>query len=465
MDRDTGTLWGGAVGADSSLDEPFSNVQLDDADVDADGSARRRRITKEAPQMAPSTVTVGRYNAWVIHDANRALGEEMRADEARLQARRDASTAAYHEARRSRTSVGRGQQELTAMAVREYHGRLAKSAEQGRAEIHHLKAIAERQKKEWAAHGSRNAVLLGREQRKRVAEARAERFQNRRNAALQTKQETAQRKAASRAAVTLNLEDQKSRMERVRQNTPDAATLSEAREFFAQQKRAAAEQVRTSVRSWDSDRKRDDRDNLKRAAANRELAVATREHAKINRNFVKASRQQVAQAMRAAVQTMEGERREMISASRSNADDLHRELYVRKFVQPDAAARVEGSEYGLLYRRLRLPGAQGSTANEGHVPSPADEHEYMAGPSAAHAVEAGGGEVHGTGACGRACGSALPAAWPSVPHSSNSRSQQPDGSGSDAATSSMASLTVHDPSPNVAPLVQALPDDASLHEA
>lgn len=311
---------------------------------------------QEVSPLRRSPMSVGKYNQWILVDANRELGVEVRAEEAALQRRREASTAAYHEARHKKTAVGRGQQELTGAAVREYRGSLAKCGEQGRSELMQLRTLAMRQKKEWAAHGARNASRLGLEQKKRVLEARAERFQTRRNAALQTKNEASARRLAAHSATAAHHEEKTKRLERVRENTPDSESLAEAREFFAKQKRDAAAQVRSSVRGWESARTREKSSLLAKASANRATVVATRHLAAQNRSQVKDERLAMAAKIRAALKEMEGDRKQQVEMARQHAVVQHRDLYERKFVDDDAADRVDSSEYGQLVVASRTGG-------------------------------------------------------------------------------------------------------------
>lgn len=326
--------------------------------------------TKVVPSRH-SPMSVGKYNQWMLVDANRRLGVAIRAEEAALQRRREASTAAYHEARTKKTSVGRGQQEMTANSVREYRGGLAKAGEQGRSELMSLRAIALRQKKEWAAHGARNAARLGLEQKKRVLEARAERFQTRRNAALQTKTENAARKSTAQSLTAAHLEDKKTRLDRVRENTPDAASLAEAREFFQKQKREAAAAVRSEVRGWESARNADKASLIAKATATRNVVIATRQKAAQKREAIKEGRTAMAAKIRAALEEMEDGRRERIERSRQQAEVAHRELYERKFVDDESAAKVDESEYGQLVSTTRAPGGSSTSASALHVASSA----------------------------------------------------------------------------------------------
>jgi len=198
-------------------------------------------------------------------------------------------------------------------------------------------------------------------------EARAERFQTRRNAALQTKNESAVRRAAAQSASAAQLEDRKTRLERVRQNTPDATSLAEAREFFTKQKREAAAEVRSSVRGWDSARKRESSSLLEKATATRAVVLATRQQAAQNRSHVRQERQEVASKIRAALVEMEGGRRERLQIMQSTTDGDHRGLYERKFVNAEAAARVDSSEYGKLIQTTRMP--ESSTVSHSSPPA------------------------------------------------------------------------------------------------
>ena len=400
-----------------------------------------------------SPMTVGKYNQWMLVDANRRIGEAIRAEESVLQRRREASTAAYHDARAKKTSVGRGQQELTQHAAREYRASLAKCGEQGRSELMNLRAIALRQKKEWAAHGARNAARFGLEQKKRVLEARAERFQTRRNAVLQTKNESAARKAAAQSATAAHLEDKKSKLERVRESIPDAGSLAEAREFFAKQKREAAAEVRSSVRGWESARKRDKEAAREKADAARATVLATRHLASENREARAKERQAMAAKIRAAIVEMESSRRQKLEVTKQHYVTSHREQYERKFVNDDAAARVDGSEYGQLVASTRMPGGSStsnaplllSTASNASSPGvstvsspnlrPTPPTKYIPMPSwgsheaRVRAAPPASGGRHGTRAAQRSASAAASAGSSATPDTSWAVTDVDDGDG------------------------------------
>ena len=313
--------------------------------VTSAGPSRTRRMKQP--------VSVGQYNQWMLVDVNKRIADGIREEERTLQRRRAESTQAYHEARAKKTSVGRGQQELTASALREYHGGLTKQGEQGRSELMRLRAIALRQKKEWAAHGARNAARLGLEQKKRVLEARAERFQARRNAALQTKNEAAARRVAAQSAQGERAQEQQARLQRVRENTPTSESLAEAREFFLKQKREAAADLRSSVRDWESARSSNKSTHLAKATDNKNVVLATRASAQAKRANLKAERQEMGAKIREAIRQMESGRMEQLQIENAYQEQVHHDLYDAKFVDDEAATRVDESEYGQLIAEVK----------------------------------------------------------------------------------------------------------------
>ena len=349
------------------------NTTTEDGDDLLDGSLDLGVSTTESGKfnLRRLPMTVVKYNQWTVIDANREQGVQVREEEAALQRRRAESTAAYHEARSKRTAVGRGQQEFTANAVREYRGTLAKAGEQGRAELMQLRAIAMRQRKEWAAHGARSAAINGLEQKKRVLEAKAERFQARRNAALQTKQETAMRLQQRKLAEEQEGKDKAARLARARANTPTPESLAEAREFFAKQKRDVAAEVKRSVRQWDSARRVDAEKRMQKAKDNHSVVYATRHEASKNRNEIKESRNHLARRIRESLRDMEQVRRDKIESAKEYVVESHRQNFERKFVSAAATERAESSEYAQLVQRMRYPNLSLSELSSAVLPSTA----------------------------------------------------------------------------------------------
>ena len=150
---------GQPLGTSASADEPvwlgepagFTDFGMLDeqAELDELGSMG----IKGAGDVRRSPMSVGKYNQWTLVEANRQLGVRMREEEEDLQRRREASTAAYHAARRAKTSVGRGQMELTRGSVVKYRGELARCGAEGKVQLDAIRQKALRQKAEWAAHG------------------------------------------------------------------------------------------------------------------------------------------------------------------------------------------------------------------------------------------------------------------------------------------------------------------------
>jgi hypothetical protein len=364
------SLAGRAGGRRNSASSPEGGLTTEEG-VDLEQEATPDKSSTDivvTAGMSKTPVSVVKYNHWTLVDAKRELGVQVRAEEAALQRRLENTRAAYHEARSKKTAVGRGQLDATQTSVKEYRSMLDHKGQQGREELSNLRSIAHRQKKDWAAHGARNAAVHGVEQKKRVLEAKAERLQARRNAALQTRQEAAARKDAARVAEMHAKMDRQSRLDRVRQNIPSAASLAEAREFFLKQKRDAAADVRSSSRGWESERKRESSQLLAKANANKAVVLATRQQAANNRATVVQSRQQMAQKIRTALEDMEKGRRDHLEAIRQDTSEDHRRVYERKFVSPVAGTRVETSEYGTLVASFRYAG-EFSTASSSAPPS------------------------------------------------------------------------------------------------
>ena len=296
-------------------------------------------------------MSVSKYNQWTIVEANRHLAEKVRQEEAALQRRRAESTAAYHAVRKSKTSVGRGQMELTTGAVREYRGSLALRGAAGKQEVAALKEKALRQKEEWAAHGARSAALHGLEQKKRVLESRAERFQARRNAALATRQDTELRKAAAREIMDKSLIGGRTR----EGLAPTKAALAEAREFFLKQKRDAASEVRKAERGWLSARKREVGRTLERAGTYKAQAMDARKNAACNRAAVAEEKAAAVREVKTRMQIIESDRQQIVIATAQNSRSSLKEAYDKKFVSVGAATVADSSEYGLLLQRTRNP--------------------------------------------------------------------------------------------------------------
>lgn len=318
--------------------------------------------SKDAAASRKSPCSVGKYNQWQCVDANRRQAVAIREEEAMLQKRLADTRAAYHKARVEKTATGRGQQEFTRAAVKEFLDGNVQSGEQGRAEFQHLRTIATRQKKEWVAHGARNAVVHGMDQKKKVLEARAERFQARRNAALATKQKSADLKVQKHAWEVQHACDQKARLERARANAPTAASLAEAREFFFKQRRDAAAAVRKSVGDWESAHKADINNKLARATHNRNVVMATRQQANNNRTTVKESRQDMARKIRSALEEMEKGRLKQIEQHKQLTKDIHGGRFGGKFVNEEEQEKVENSEYGALVSSFRGAGMNSSVS-------------------------------------------------------------------------------------------------------
>jgi len=306
-------------------------------------------------------MSVGKYRQWKLVEANIGLAQQIRAEEQALKQKLFESTHAYHEARKAKTSVGHMQLRLSADAVQKYHAQLAIQGAEGKRQLEEIRDKAIKQKAEWAAHGARNANLHGLEQKKRVLESRAERFQSRRNAALATKQESEAKKAEARERMNKVLEEKRLRLEKTREGLPTAESLAAARDFFLEQKREAARDVRKSSERLESARKKDSERSLARAAANRTVAFEGRKAATQHRTEILEMRKTQAKEIKERLKTLEAARQQTVIAATQSGKAAHQEVYEKRFVSQEEAEEVHSSEYGTLLQRVRTPGVMGKS--------------------------------------------------------------------------------------------------------
>ena len=90
---------------------------------------------EQGPMRRVGRMSMATYLTWTKADDNRRRGEECRQEEIALRRRLEASHAAFHNARKAKRVLGRGQLESAASAVRDVHANLASQGAAVRDEV------------------------------------------------------------------------------------------------------------------------------------------------------------------------------------------------------------------------------------------------------------------------------------------------------------------------------------------
>ena len=142
------------------------------------------------PLVSRDGCTVGRFNAWVVRDMNRASADALREEEKALLKRDKQTTATYLDRRHRRTQELRMQHGRASEAVRGVREQCASRGVAGRSQHEGHKAELREKHQQYLEAQRKGAVKrFGEEQKKKTLNSQREAFEKRAAAALKAKAE------------------------------------------------------------------------------------------------------------------------------------------------------------------------------------------------------------------------------------------------------------------------------------
>ena len=121
---------------------------------------------------------------------------------------------------------------------------------------------------------------------------------------------------------------------------------TEARDFFAIQRREAAWSVRTAVQMWEQQRRKDHKADFARAMHNHTVVINSRKAASHSRQHVQDIKKDDARPIRQATKEAAGHRRTLVLATAATNRANAQERYNSRFVVDKIAEAVAATDYG-----------------------------------------------------------------------------------------------------------------------
>lgn len=140
------------------------------------------------------------------------------------------------------------------------------------------------------------------------------------------------------------LMDNKAEVEKVRAETADEV-IDAAKEFAFEQRKSLAFTTKAAEAAWRDERDVHTKSHLAKAKANKADAIASRQKAKQLKEEIAMTRREVANAARKQQQSNKEQKDKIIMFSTGGIKDTHDQIYRKKYVPQDAAAKLQGSKY------------------------------------------------------------------------------------------------------------------------
>ena len=299
--------------------------------------------TGNASSMRDSPITASKYNKWLVGEQNRANGGQVRTEVTELRHARKDFQQRHQSYGASLKEQGREQlrrdKQVGEMLREQNHAR----GQQVHAEVMAQKEQEEKQKQEWIAHG-RSLAMRDQMQKKKIRDVVGENSKRVAEMTAKAKQEELDYERELAGVRQKLLQDNKAEVEKVRNETSDEV-IDASKEFAFEQRKSIAFATKAAEAAWNDERKAHTKAHIAKAKANKADAEASRAKAKQLREEIAQTRREVANAARKQQQSNMEQKAKIIMFSAGGVKDTHDQIYKKKYVPADAAAKLTGSKY------------------------------------------------------------------------------------------------------------------------
>ena len=271
------------------------------------------QMSTSSAAIRDSTLSVSRFNRWLLSEIKRQTGDTVRDDMEHLRSQRRAANEHHQQwgaslGAASRAQMARDKQQYELLRRSNWQ-----KGAQVRDDVEAQKSESLRLRAEWMEHGRRLAEK-NQEQRGKVREATGDGCKRLTDLVAQCKLEEAEYEAELAHRRGEILRENQEEVKKVRSETADAV-IDAAKQFALEQRRNQAKATKTDLSRWGAERSANTAFHLKTARTNRADAKATREHAKRMREKLQQERLQQAQAQRLA-------QKERITSKKANLEQI-----------------------------------------------------------------------------------------------------------------------------------------------
>jgi len=309
-------------------------------------NAGASQVSTMSAALRESTLSVSRFNRWLVSEIKRETGDGVREDVEQLRTQRRASSEHHREwgaslGAASRAQMARDKQQYELLRRSNWQ-----KGSQVREDVEAQKNETLRLRSEWMEHGRRLAER-DQEQRRKIREVTGEGSKRLTDLVAQCKLEEAEYEAELAHRRGQILEENQAEVQKVRAETADSV-IDASKQFALEQRRNLAKTTKSALSSWRGERAQNTAFHLKTARTNRADAKAARDNAKRLRESLVAKRQQEAQAQRQAQKQARQEKEKLREQVGGGLKTNHDEMYHAKFVPANSADLYANSKYGNL---------------------------------------------------------------------------------------------------------------------
>jgi len=323
-------------------DDPDAAIEVEKHEIEE----LKHELTT-ATLARPSPVSKAKFNKWVVAEDNRTVGDNMRGEMEALMSQREENRTEFLDSGHERTQAAKHQREVAAERVRQHRANMAQRGRTGKSDKDTHVSTARTLKDQYQQYGARNAQIHGAEQRERLTETRAERDESRRMSVQSQKQAMLDRAEAFQEATQRQIEEKRQRVARIRDETkPEVAEAS--KQLFANSRKQVADDVRESVKEWNTETNSNHMTALMQARLNRYSAEETRKKVLDGRKALEEQRRKDAGAIRTSIKQCELHRDHMKYSTEFAKRERHDEAFESTFVAPEQAITVERSSYEMV---------------------------------------------------------------------------------------------------------------------
>uniref|UniRef100_A0A7S2NLE1 Uncharacterized protein n=1 Tax=Haptolina brevifila TaxID=156173 RepID=A0A7S2NLE1_9EUKA len=290
-----------------------------------------------------SPITASKYNRWLVGEQNRGAGSVVRREVDHLRNARVEFQKRHQDYGASLKEAGREQGRRDKEKVEMNREENLAKGQQVKADVLAQKAQEEKQKQEWIAHG-RSLAMRDQMQKKKIRDVVGENSKRVAEMTAKAKQEELDYERELAGVRAKLLQDNKSEVEKVRAETADEV-IDAAKEFAFEQRKSLAFTTKAAEAAWKDERNMHTKSHLEKAKANKADAIASRQKAKQLRDEIATTRREVANAARKQQQSNKEQKDKIIMFSTGGIKDTHDQIYRKKYVPQDAAAKLQGSKY------------------------------------------------------------------------------------------------------------------------
>ena len=290
--------------------------------------------------MSVSEITAIEYSRFLVEEEHKRQADERKQKHEVERNFRKEMQERYMQAGANHQAEYKYQMAMAKQEVDNHHRQNLDKGAAVKAEVEALAKARQEQQKLWQEHSSSLARELGSEQKRRIKTQRGSMTTRKREVSQAVRSELSGLEKARTERRNQAVENRKQLRERIQSQTSDQVT-QEAKDVYYQQRKAAADDGRASMKKWKEQRQRDLEQHASKALKAREAAKAGKAAAKASLEAAKTARTKAAKEMRERKLQVGSSGSKYRSEIKSHNRVVHDMLKTQKFITPDLAKEMK----------------------------------------------------------------------------------------------------------------------------